>query len=126
LWIFRFAKDVFTVQSFLDVLSALRVGMLMIPVSAGLSFSDCEDVVVFLARANRVERTSIGNSGDMKLMPMNRGGLAQLVRKMNDDVIAFANVERRSGDLPVIGEDVSRNSRPQRNLRGLGGEIYFD
>src|SRR6266571_9038937 len=101
-WIVCRTNDDPAIESLRNLVSAPHVGVRVIPVSPGSALRDCEHVVVFFTWPDRQERTAVRVGWDVEPVPMDSRGLVQLVFKMNDDVIAFANVERRSGTLSVI------------------------
>src|SRR6266550_3444082 len=114
------------VKTLCYLITTPHVRVRVVPVSPCCSLRDGEYVVMLLARLDRMERTSILIGRNVKAVPVDGGRFAELVLKMNDDVIAFTNVERRSGNLSVVREGVGCNARTQRNSCGRRSEIYLD
>src|SRR5689334_7579442 len=100
--------------------------MWMVPVGAGGAGSDGELVVVSRARHDRIERAAIGLDRQMDPVPVNGCRLGEIVSEMNDDVIAFAHVESRTRNVPVVGEHLADDARLKRQSGKASGEIHFD
>src|SRR4029078_2749100 len=78
------------IKSFRYLVSAAHVGMRVIPVRTCRAALDDEDVFVFFAWSERIERTSILLSGNVQPVPVDRCRLAPLVLGKGDGDVHFA------------------------------------
>ena len=84
-----------------------------------------EFVVVGLTRLDRMERTAVRLERQMDAVPVDGGRLGEIVSEMNDDVIAFAHVESRPGNLSIVGKDFARNAGLQSKGSDRGGDFHL-
>src|SRR5689334_22676529 len=100
--------------------------MRMIPVSTCRSLRDREYVIVLSTGRDRIKGTSVGIGGYVQTVPVNCSGLGQLVREVNDDAIAFLELEGGAGYAAVVGESIRHDSGLHLHFRGRGSEIHFN
>ena len=98
-------------------------GMRMVPVRAGASAFESEDVVEVLAGRDGMVWASIRCVRDVEAMPVNRRWFRQSVSEVDDHTIAFVHLEQRAWNTAVVrisGRIHTRDHRQRRGLRSYG------
>src|SRR5258708_20270547 len=92
----------------------------MIPIGAGSSPPDGEDVVVPRPRRDGIVWAAVGVGGEIETVPVNGGRLGQAVVKMDDHPVAFVYLQSRTGNTALVGEDGGGRPGQQATSRPPG------
>ena len=102
------------------------VGMRVIPVGAGRARQDGELVVVRGARRDGAHRAAVRRGGNVQAVPVDGGRLGEMVVHVDDDVVAFAELQRGTGHLAVEREGIARVAGRQRQPGRRDGQRQLD
>jgi hypothetical protein len=114
-------------EAHIHLFGGLAVRMRVVPIRAGAALGEIEDVVAACAGGDRVRGIAVLIGGDVEAVPVDRRRLWELVREVDDDVIAFGRDERRAGDRAVVRIGAGGGpARVEGELRDARRERDFD
>jgi hypothetical protein len=109
-----------------DLMRGLAVRMRVVPVRPRAARGNVELVVVRRTGRDRIARIAVLLRRDVQAVPVHRRRLGEVVREVDDDVIAFGEVHRRTGDGAVVRVYVRRGVGHEREVCWRRAESDLD
>ena len=112
-------------QSVRYLIGHFTVDMRMVPIGARTVLGQVKDKITHGARLHDFERVVLAH-WHMQALPMHAGRLTEIIAEVDDQVLAFAHIERRPRVGTVVNRGVNSSTVGQGDVFLARGQVHLD